>query len=152
MIEEASSVECQVLSRARASRVGSPLGAPTSNFTPHTSHSAEGQLRGNPTIPVFYHSTIPRQTNPISGRAEGRTSAVWIRSCDEWDTGEAVEKQTQFRRHGRSRPWYSWALAPMLRNALRRLPACAGMTLLRTGLLRQTNPILARAIWRISVV
>jgi len=73
----------------------------TSNFTPHTSHSAEGQLRGYPTIPVFYHSTIPRQTNPISGRAGGRTSAVWIRSCDEWDTGDAVEKQTQFRRHGR---------------------------------------------------
>ncbi len=73
----------------------------TSNYTPHTSHSAEGQLRGYPTIPVFYHSTIPRQTKPISGRPEGRTSAVWIRSCDEWDTGDAVEKQTQFRRHGR---------------------------------------------------
>ena len=49
-----------------------------------------------PTIPVFSHSTIPRQTNPISGRAEGRISSVWIRSCDEWDTGEAVKKQSQF--------------------------------------------------------
>jgi hypothetical protein len=29
-------------------------------------------------------------------------------------------------------------------NAWRRLPACAGMTLLRTGLLRQTNPIWGR--------
>jgi hypothetical protein len=26
---------------------------------------------------------------------------VWIRSCDEWDMGEAVKKQTQFPRHGR---------------------------------------------------
>jgi hypothetical protein len=68
----------------------------TSNSTPHTSQLAAGQLRGYPTIPVFYHSTIPRQTNPISGRAEGRTSAVWIRSCDEWDTREAVKKQSQF--------------------------------------------------------
>jgi len=41
---------------------------------------------------------------------------------------------------------------PTLRNALRRLPAGAGMTLLRTGLLRQTNPICARAIWRVSIV
>jgi hypothetical protein len=70
-----------------------------------------------PIIPLFYHSGIPtrcllRQTNPISGRAEGRTSAVWIRSCDEWDTGEAVEKQSQFRGHGRSRPRYSWARRP----------------------------------------
>ena len=39
-----------------------------------------------------------RQTNPICGRAEGRTSAMWIRSCDEWDTGVAVKKQSQFQK------------------------------------------------------
>jgi hypothetical protein len=48
-----------------------------------------------PTILLFYHSTILRQTNPICGRAERGISAVWIRSCDEWDTGEAVKKQSQ---------------------------------------------------------
>jgi hypothetical protein len=37
-----------------------------------------------------------RQTNPISGQAEGRTSAVWITSCGEWDMREAVKKQSQF--------------------------------------------------------
>ena len=46
-----------------------------------------------PTILLFYHSTIPRQTNPICGRAEGRISAVWIRSCDELDAGEAVKNK-----------------------------------------------------------
>ena len=37
-------------------------------------------------------------------------------------------------------------------NAWRRLPACAGMTFLQTGLLRQTNPIYRRAEGRIRAV
>jgi hypothetical protein len=41
-------------------------------------------------------TALLRQTNPISGRAEGRISAVWITSCVEWNAKEAVEKQSQF--------------------------------------------------------
>ncbi len=40
----------------------------------------------------------------------------------------------------------------VLRDTWQRLPACAGMALLRRGLLRQTNPISGRAKWRASVV
>ena len=40
---------------------------------------------------------------------------------------------------------------PMLRNAWRRLSGCAGMTLPRTRLPRQTNPILGRLKRRLTV-
>lgn len=117
----------------------------------------ENHRRGYPTIPVFYHSTIPRQTNPISGRAEGRTSAVWIRSCDEWDTGKAVKKQSQFGGltkldaeadetrddHGRDGRGTHGQDA----HATERFAAS-----LRTGLLRQTNPISATVPIRRSAV
>ena len=83
------------------------------------------------------------QTNPICGRAERRTSAVWIRSCDEWDTGEAVEKQSQFPRHGRWRPWYSWALAPCYGTPGRATANRASA---------QTNPICGRAEGMTSAV
>jgi len=69
------------------------------------------------------------QTNPISGSRPGRP---WC-----WDRRRDKSKS----RLG-TRPR---AFAPPLRDALRRLPACAGMTLLRTGLPRQTNPIWATA-------
>jgi hypothetical protein len=47
--EEVSSVKCSVLSRTR--RAGSPLGAPSSNFTLHTSNSAEGRSCETKPIP-----------------------------------------------------------------------------------------------------
>ncbi len=37
-----------------------------------------------------------RQTKPISAAAKWRASVVQIRSCGEWDTGEASEEQSQF--------------------------------------------------------
>ncbi len=56
-------------------------------------YTAEGRLRGIPhysSILSFHHSA---PNKPNFGPAEGRTSAVWIRSCDEWDTGEAVKNK-----------------------------------------------------------
>jgi hypothetical protein len=38
----------------------------------------------------------PAPNKPNLATAEGRISAVWITSCAEWDTPEAVDKQTQF--------------------------------------------------------
>ncbi len=128
-------------------------------------------LRNAWRLPGCAGMTLPpirllRQTNPICGQAEGRTSAVWIRSCDEWDAGEALEKQSQFPRHGRdARGTHGQSLPlrrgsgralseaegmPMLRNAWRCLPGCAGTTLLRTRLLRQTNPISGRLKRRLT--
>jgi hypothetical protein len=55
MIEKVSSVKCQVLSPAR----------PWSGFRLHTSHSAEGRLRGIPhysSILSFHHSA-PNKPN-----------------------------------------------------------------------------------------
>ena len=49
---------------------------------------------------TLLRTRLLRQTNPICGRAERRISAVWIRSCDECDTGEAVKKQSQFGQAG----------------------------------------------------
>jgi hypothetical protein len=115
-----------------------------------------------------------RQTNPICARAIWRISVMWTRSCDQWDARAASGKQSQSSHCGfriadwgtdlpppacsgrlrqtnpisGSRPLAAVVLmgeTPMPRKALRRLPACAGMTLLRTGLLRQTNPISGRA-------
>jgi hypothetical protein len=83
--------------RDEAARSGLPGWGDRSEIWKHEADwPPENHRRGYPTMPVFYHSTIPRQTDPISGRLEGRTSAVWIRSCGEWDTGEAVKKQSQF--------------------------------------------------------
>jgi hypothetical protein len=61
---------------------------------------------------------------------------VWIRSCDEWDTGEAVRKQSQFRQGSRLRGQASatWHATPA------------------RGPLRQTNPICAEAISRVNAV
>ncbi len=138
----------------------------TSNFTPHTSHSAEGQLREIPhysSILSFHHSA-PNKPNfgpgrrkdkcrvdkelwrMGHGRGREKTKPIW--RSDK--AGRGGGRDTGRSRPGR--PRYSWALAPMLRDALRRLPACAGMTLLRTGVLRQTNPISERVISRTSAV
>jgi len=83
---------------------------------------------------TLLRTRLLRQTNPIFGRAERRISSVWIRSCDEWDTGEAVKKQSQFDQGSRLRGQASatWHATPA------------------RGPLRQTNPICARAISRTS--
>ncbi len=97
-----------------------------------------------PTIPVFYHSTIPRQTNPIWGRAKHRTSAVQKRSCGEWDTGEAVEKQSQFQKEFHVRSVKCEAGEPSVRVFK---PSCfklhtSNFTLRRSRrAVVQTNPI-----------
>ncbi len=125
---------------------------------------AGGRPRGPgcPTIPVFYHSTILRQTTPISRRAEGRTSAVWIRSCDEWDTGEAVRKQSQFpgagHRGGVSIADWGWRrigspACPLLPLAcMGRLCKQTQFRRVATGIAVQTNPICAEAISRVNAV
>jgi len=59
MIEEVLSLKCQVSSRA--SQAGSLCGSPASNFTLHTSNSAEGRSR---------------QTKPIGGSFKCRVSGV----------------------------------------------------------------------------
>jgi hypothetical protein len=84
------------------------------------------------------------------GRGREKTKPIW--RSDE--AGRGGGQDTGRSRPGR--PWYwdpkrdesrlgthSWALAPMLEHLAASL---------RTGLLRQTNPILARAISRTSAV
>jgi len=70
----------------------------------------------------------------------------------KWQSGEAGGRGEQGVVLMGGTPMLLTGRMPVLRNTLRCLPACAGMTLLRTGLLRQTNPISERAIWRTSAV
>jgi hypothetical protein len=85
----------------------------------------------------------PGKTKPIRPRGGYRGSGFSGPRPGVRTSGQ-LYKQTQFSRHGRSRPWYSWAKpalseaegTPMLQNALRRhyeQGCCAKQTQFRVG-------------------
>jgi len=74
---------------------------------------------------------LPRQTNPISGRAKGGITTVGNKSYEEWDRQGASEKQSQFGTaadipvlpYSIIRPFRPEAFAPNKPNRVR-LRAC----------------------------
>jgi hypothetical protein len=84
---------------------------------------------------------LPDVQDVVRGRTTYEERIVRNKPNFRVTAGTAVVLGPQTRQIALGSPNPRMGETPMPRNALRRLPACAGMTLLRTGLLRQTNPI-----------
>ncbi len=129
---------------ARRPCYGTPCGVTTSRASaPNKPNFGAGQMKGkcraNKELRSMGCGSGPGKTKPIRSGGGYQGTAARPPAPELW----AVVQTNPISGSRSGRPWYSWQDA----HVTERLAAS-----LRTGLLRQTNPILARAIWRISFV